>query len=89
MNNLLIVILLIAAFFIGGLLLSELMISVFGFDGALLIWLTIFVGSIWFGRQNKDGIVMLFKDIHQSNLDDIEEQELVSFDNEYNEKQNN
>jgi hypothetical protein len=89
MNNLLIFILLIAAFFIGGLLLSELMISVFGFDGALLIWLTIFVGSIWFGRQNKDGIVMLFKDIHQSNLDDIEEQELVSFDNEYNEKQNN
>jgi len=42
----------------------------------LFVWLTILCASIWFGRRNKDGLYMLFKDIHQSNLDDIERQEL-------------
>ena len=31
---------------------------------------------IWFGRRNKYGLYSFFKDIHQSNLDDIERQEL-------------
>jgi hypothetical protein len=31
---------------------------------------------IWFSRRDKDGFYKLFKDIHQSNLDDIEKQEL-------------
>ena len=67
----------LVGFLICGLLLSVLNISVFGFDLAVIIWLIIFAGSIWLSRKDKDGIVMLFKDIHQSNLDDIEEQELV------------
>jgi len=32
--------------------------------------------SIWFNRRDKDGLYRLFKDTHQSNLDDIESQEL-------------
>ena len=31
---------------------------------------------IWFGRRNKYGLYSFFKDIHQSNLDDIEQQQL-------------
>jgi len=31
---------------------------------------------IWFGRRNKYGLYSFFKDIHQSNLDDIQRQEL-------------
>jgi len=31
---------------------------------------------IWFGRRNKYGLYSFFKDIHQSNLDDIERQQL-------------
>ena len=42
----------------------------------LLIWLILVCSLIWFGRRNKDGIFRLFKDIHQSNLDDIKQQQL-------------
>ena len=31
---------------------------------------------IWLTRNDKDGIYRLFKDTHQSNLDDIERQQL-------------
>jgi len=36
-----------------------------------------FIGIfIWLNRNDEDGIYRILKDIHQSNLDDIEEQEL-------------
>jgi len=76
MSNLFIA-LFVVVFIIGVILLQELSILVFGFDQALLIWITIFVGWIWFDRKNKSGVVMFFKEIHQSNLDNIDEQELL------------
>ena len=56
------------AFFIGGILFID------SLD--LLLGLAIIAGVIYLYRNNKDGLVQQFKDIHQSNLDDIEEQEL-------------
>jgi len=61
---------------VGGYLLEKHISSILDFGEGLFVWLTILCASIWFGRRNKDGIYRLFKDIHQSNLDDIERQEL-------------
>ena len=41
----------------------------------LLLGLAIICGLIYLYRNHKDGLVQQFKDIHQSNLDDIKEQE--------------
>ena len=60
------------AFFIGGILFID------SLD--LLLGLAIIGGVIYLYRNNKDGLVQQFKDIHQSNLDDIEEQELREVD---------
>ena len=40
----------------------------------LLLGLSIIVGVIYLYRNNKDSVVQQFKDIHQSNLADIEQQ---------------
>ena len=66
----------ILIFIVGGYLLSQHIFSIFVGGEGLFIWLTMVCASIWFGRQNKDGIYRLLKDIHQSNLDDIEQQQL-------------
>ena len=66
----------ILIFIVGGYLLSQHIFSIFVGGEGLFIWLTMVCASIWLGRQNKDGIYRLLKDIHQSNLDDIERQEL-------------
>ena len=55
-------------FFIGGILFID------SLD--LLLGLAIIGGVIYLYRNNKDGLVQQFKDIHQSNLEDAEEQEL-------------
>jgi len=59
-----------------GYLLSQHTFSILSFDEGLFLWLIMVCAFIWFGRKNKEGIYTLFKDIHQSNLDDIERQEL-------------
>ena len=41
----------------------------------ILIWIGMLLGFIYLARNEKDSIVNIFKDVHQSNLDDIEEQE--------------
>ena len=69
-------ILIFLGFIVGGYLLSQHIFSIFDGGEGLFIWLTMLCACIWFGRQNKDGIYRLLKDIHQSNLDDIERQEL-------------
>ena len=56
------------AFFIGGILFID------SLD--LLLGLAIIGGVIYLYRNNKDGLVQQFKDIHQSNLEDAEEHEL-------------
>ena len=72
----LITVLSILIFIVGGYLLSQHIFSIFVGGEGLFIWLTLLCVTIWFGRRNKDGMYMLLKDIHQSNLDDIERQEL-------------
>ena len=42
----------------------------------LLLFLGILILYIWFGRHDEDGLYRLFKDTHQSNLNDIKRQEL-------------
>ena len=41
----------------------------------ILIWIGMLLGFIYLARNETDSIVNIFKDVHQSNLDDIEEQE--------------
>ena len=69
-------ILIFLGFIVGGYLLAKHTSSILDFGEGLIVWLTIVCASIWFGRHNKDGIYRLLKDIHQSNLDDIEQQQL-------------
>ena len=58
-----------------GYLLSQHIFSIFVGGEGLFLWIALICILIWFGRHNKDGFYRLFKDIHQSNLDDIERQE--------------
>jgi len=69
-------ILIFLGYLIGGYFLGQHIFSIFVGGEGLFIWLTMLCAYIWFGRHNKDSIYRLFKDIHQSNLDDIERQEL-------------
>ena len=46
------------------------------FVGGLPLLITLICVYIWGTRNDKDGFYRLFKDTHQSNLDDIERQEL-------------
>ena len=58
-----------------GYLLSQHIFSIFVGGEGLFLWIALVCILIWFGRHNKDGFYRLFKEIHQSNLDDIERQE--------------
>ena len=60
---------------VGGYLLSQHIFSIFDGGEGLFILLVMVCASIWFNRRDKDGLYRLFKDIHQSNLDDIAEQQ--------------
>ena len=64
------------AFIVGSYFFWEHVGSILDFGEYLLMWLILVCSLIWFGRRNKDGIYRIFKDIHQSNLDDIEQQQL-------------
>ena len=46
------------------------------FVGGLPLMIALLCVYIWLTRDDKDGFYRLFKDTHQSNLDDIERQEL-------------
>jgi len=46
------------------------------FVGGLPLMIALLCVYIWLTRNDKDGFYRLFKDTHQSNLDDIERQEL-------------
>jgi hypothetical protein len=47
-----------------------------GFVAELPLFIALICFYIWLTRNDKDGIYRLFKDTHQSNLDDIERQKL-------------
>ena len=74
--SILIVLGFLVGFLVGGYFLWKHILSILDFGEGLFVWLTVLCASIWFGRRNKDGLYRLFKDIHQSNLDDIEQQQL-------------
>ena len=42
----------------------------------VLIMIGMFLGFIYLARNEKDSLFNMFKEVHQSNLDDIEEQQL-------------
>ena len=52
---------------------SILTLATYPYD--VLIWCGMICGFLYLYRNHTDGLVQLFKDVHQSNLDDIEEQE--------------
>ena len=69
-------ILILLGYLIGGYFLGQHISSVLDYGEGLFVFIVLIGASIWFGRRNKDGIYRIFKDTHQSNLDDIERQEL-------------
>ena len=50
--------------------------SLLSFGAGLTLLIALLVLYTWFGRHDEHGIYRLFKDTHQSNLDDIERQQL-------------
>ena len=63
--------------FIVFFLIGIIAISLLGdFVGELPLFIAIICFIVWLTRDDKDGFYRLFKDTHQSNLDDIERQEL-------------
>ena len=55
--------------------ISQSLTDIVGFPSNVLVGVAIVCSIIYAYRKNKDGMYQLFKDIHQSNLDDIEKQE--------------
>ena len=72
----LLIFLLLSLGFISGLLISSFTMSLLSFGAGLTFWIALICVYIWGTRNDKDGFYRLFKDTHQSNLDDIERQEL-------------
>ena len=69
-------ILIFLGYLVGGYFLGQHISSVLNHSEGLFVFIVLICASIWFGRSNKDGIYRIFKEIHQSNLDDIERQQL-------------
>ena len=64
------------AFFLVGLFFMDSIIQLASYPYDVLIWIGVLLGFIYLARNEKDSLVHIFKDIHQSNLDDIEEHQL-------------
>ena len=52
---------------------SILTLATYPYD--VLIWCGMICGFLYLYRNHREGFVQLFKDVHQSNLDDIKAQE--------------
>lgn len=61
--------------FLVGLFFIDSIMQLASYPYDVLIWIGMLVGFIYLARNEKDSIVSIFKDVHQSNLDDIELQE--------------
>jgi len=64
------------SFFFIGLFFIDTILEFASYPNDILIWIGMMLGFIYLARNEKDSIVNTFKEIHQSNLDDIEEQEI-------------
>ena len=64
------------SFFFIGLFFIDTILELASYPYDILIGIGMFIGFIYLARNEKDSIVNIFKDVHQSNLDDIEEHQL-------------
>ena len=64
------------AFFLVGLFFMDSIMQLASYPYDVLIWIGVLLGFIYLARNEKDSLVHIFKDIHQSNLEDIESQQL-------------
>ena len=62
--------------FIVFILIGSFTSSLLSFGEGLTLLIALICVYIWGTKNDKDGFYRLFKDTHQSNLDDIERQEL-------------
>ena len=63
------------SFFFIGLFFIDTILELASYPYDILIGIGMFIGFIYLARNEKDSIVHIFKEVHQSNLDDIAEQE--------------
>lgn len=63
------------AFFLIGLFFIDSILQLASYPYDLIFALGMACGFIYLARNEKDGLVQIFKDVHQSNLDDIKVQE--------------
>ena len=63
------------SFFFIGLFFIDTILELASYPYDVLIGIGMFIGFIYLARNEKDSIINIFKDVHQSNLDDIKEQE--------------
>ena len=61
--------------FIVGLLFADSILALATYPYDVLIWIGMMLGFIYLARNEKDSLVYIFKDVHQSNLDEIAKQE--------------
>jgi hypothetical protein len=64
-----------SSFFLIGLFFIDTILELASYPNDILIWIGMMLGFIYLARNEKDSLVHIFKDVHQSNLDDIEQQE--------------
>ena len=62
------------AFFLIGLFFIDTILELASYPNDILIWIGMMIGFIYLARNEKDSLVHSLKETHQSNLDDIEEQ---------------
>ena len=63
------------AFFLVGLFFMDSIMQLASYPYDVLILIVMLIGFIYVARNEKDGLVHIFRDVHKSNLDDIQAQE--------------
>ena len=63
------------SFFFIGLFFIDTILELASYPNDILIWIGMMLGFIYLARNEKDSLVHIFKDVHQSNLDEIAKQE--------------
>ena len=63
------------SFFLIGLFFIDTILELASYPNDILIWIGMMLGFIYLARNEKDSLVYIFKDVHQSNLDEIAKQE--------------
>ena len=64
-----------SSFFLIGLFFIDTILELASYPNDILIWIGMMLGFIYLARNEKDSLVHIFKEVHQSNLDEIAEQE--------------